>query len=182
MKLGARTDLEPVLRYWGAVRMRQRTSYKIPRGKPLRTSRLTSTPDATIVNRMVKHSKGDLDATFSALSDPTRRAILARLALGETTVGELAAPYEMSLPAVSKHLRVLERAGLLARQKSGRVHRCGFITATMKDAAAWIEHYRRFWGAQLDSLESSLSETLSSDAPKRPAAKRKAACRSRRRT
>jgi DNA-binding transcriptional ArsR family regulator len=102
---------------------------------------------------------GNLDATFGALADPTRRAILARLALGESTVSELAAPYEMSLPAVSKHLSVLERAGLVTREKRGRVHRCSLIPFPMKDAADWIGHYRRFWEAQLDSLEKFLEDT-----------------------
>ncbi|MGA8034919.1 MAG: metalloregulator ArsR/SmtB family transcription factor [Candidatus Acidiferrales bacterium] len=112
---------------------------------------------------MVKHLASTdsraLDATFGALSDPTRRAILARLARGETTVSELAAPYEISLPAVSKHLSVLERAGLVTREKKGRVHRCSLVPAPMKDAGEWIEHYRRFWEAQLDSLEKFLHET-----------------------
>lgn len=115
---------------------------------------------------MVKHSHwgadlgaGALDATFGALSDATRRGILARLATGETTVSELAAPYEMSLPAVSKHLRVLETAGLVTRHKDGRVHRCRLIAEPMKDAAEWIERYRVFWEEQFDALERYLAET-----------------------
>ena len=115
---------------------------------------------------MVYHSTA-LDSTFAALSHSTRRGILARLARqGETSVSELAAPYKMSLPAVSKHLRVLEQAGLLARQKDGRVHRCRLRAEPMKDAAAWIERYRRFWETQLDSLarylEDSANEGVSS--------------------
>jgi DNA-binding transcriptional ArsR family regulator len=102
---------------------------------------------------MVNYSGVLLDSTFAALSDPTRRGILARLARqGETSVSDLAAPYKMSLPAVSKHLRVLEHAGLVSRQKDGRVHRCSLRAEPMKDIAAWIEHYRQFWEAQLDSL------------------------------
>jgi DNA-binding transcriptional ArsR family regulator len=102
---------------------------------------------------MVKCPGALLDSTFSALSDATRRGILARLARqGETSVSDLAVPYEMSLPAVSKHIRVLERAGLVSRQKDGRVHRCRLRAEPMKEAASWIEHYRRFWEAQLDSL------------------------------
>jgi len=101
---------------------------------------------------MVNNVPSQLDTTFAALSDPTRRAILARLALGEATVSELAAPFAVSLPAVSKHLRVLESAGLLERQVTGRIHHCRLAPAPMKDAAAWIEHYRIFWEAQLDSL------------------------------
>lgn len=101
---------------------------------------------------MVKYRADPLSATFSALADPTRRAILARLALGEASVGELAAPFEMSLPAVSKHLKVLEGAGLLARARDGRVHRCALDAGPMKEAVDWITDYRRFWEAQFDSL------------------------------
>jgi DNA-binding transcriptional ArsR family regulator len=99
---------------------------------------------------MVNYSP--LDATFSALADPTRRAILARLAQGEATVSELAEPFDVSLPAVSKHLRVLQSAGLLQREIDGRIHRCRLAAQPMKDAAAWIETYRVFWEAQLESL------------------------------
>lgn len=105
---------------------------------------------------MVNYQPALLDATFAALSDATRRGILARLAAGEASVTELAKPYDMSLPAVSKHLRVLESAGLVARSKDGRVHRCRLEAAPLKSAADWIEHYRRFWEAQLDSLQRFL--------------------------
>ena len=105
---------------------------------------------------MVNNEPALLDATFAALSDATRRGILARLATGEASVTELAKPYDMSLPAVSKHLRVLESAGLVARSKDGRVHRCRLEAAPLKSAADWIEHYRRFWEAQLDSLQRFL--------------------------
>jgi DNA-binding transcriptional ArsR family regulator len=109
---------------------------------------------------MVNYSGALLDSTFAALSDATRRGILARLARqGETSVSDLAAPYKMSLPAVSKHLRVLETAGLVSRQKDGRVHRCRLRPGPMKDAAAWIEHYRQFWETQLDSLERYLEDS-----------------------
>ena len=97
-------------------------------------------------------SSRTLDRTFAALSDSTRRAILARLAEGETTVGELARPFRMSRPAISKHLRVLERAGLVQRQREGRVSRCELHAEPMRDAAQWIERYREFWGDRLDSL------------------------------
>ena len=100
-----------------------------------------------------------LDSTFAALSDATRRGILARLAEGDTSVSELAQPYDMSLPAVSKHLRVLESAGLVTRRKHGRVQRCQLIAEPMKSAAGWIEHYRRFWEGQFDSLARFLDET-----------------------
>jgi DNA-binding transcriptional ArsR family regulator len=101
---------------------------------------------------MVKYSGPELDATFAALSDATRRGILARLAQGEASVSDLAAPYEISLPGVSKHLRVLERAKLIARRKDGRVNRCRLLAEPMKDAAEWIEHYRQFWEQQFDAL------------------------------
>jgi len=106
----------------------------------------------SIFNQMVKYQTDPLSNVFSALADPTRRAILARLALGETTVGELAAPFEMSLPAISKHLRVLESAALIQREKDGRLRRCHLNAAPMKEAADWIWHYRRFWEARLDGL------------------------------
>jgi DNA-binding transcriptional ArsR family regulator len=114
---------------------------------------------------MVNYSTAPLDSTFAALSDATRRGILARLAReGETSISELAAPYKMSLSAVSKHLRVLEHAGLVARQKDGRVHRCRLRAEPMKDAAAWIEHYRQFWETQLDSLARYLEDSADQDA------------------
>jgi DNA-binding transcriptional ArsR family regulator len=106
---------------------------------------------------MVKHSQA-LDSTFAALSDATRRGILARLATGQASVTDLAEPYQMSLPAVSKHLRVLESAGLVTRRKDGRVQRCQLVAEPMKTAADWIEHYRRFWDAQLDSLAKFLEQ------------------------
>ena len=100
-----------------------------------------------------------LDTTFSALSDPTRRAILNRLAQGEASVTELAEPFNISLPAVSKHLQVLERAGLLTREKSGRVHRCRLTAEPLKDAAEWIGRYQQFWEQQFDALARYLNET-----------------------
>ena len=106
---------------------------------------------------MVNYSTETLDATFGALADPTRRAILAQLAHGESTVTALADPFSMSLPAVSKHLRVLESAGLLRREIDGRVHRCRLAAEPMKDAAAWIERYRRFWEDQFDALARYLA-------------------------
>jgi DNA-binding transcriptional ArsR family regulator len=101
-----------------------------------------------------------LDATFGALADPTRRAILSRLARGQATVSELAAPFDVSLPAVSKHLRVLESAGLLQREIDGRVHRCRLAPKPMKAAAAWIDKYRAFWENQFDALEKYLESTV----------------------
>ncbi len=108
---------------------------------------------------MVKYQNDPLSDIFGALADPTRRAILARLALGETSVGELAKPFEMSLPAVSKHLGVLETAGLVQREKQGRVRRCQLDGRPLEAAATWIEHYRQFWEARLDSLARYLEET-----------------------
>ena len=93
-----------------------------------------------------------LSATFAALADPTRRAILARLAAGECSVGELAEPFAMTLPAVSKHLRVLERAGLIARRREAQWHRCRLEAGPLKDVADWTEHYRRAWEGRLDRL------------------------------
>jgi DNA-binding transcriptional ArsR family regulator len=124
---------------------------------------------------MVNYQPALLDATFAALSDATRRGILARLAGGEASVTELAKPYDMSLPAVSKHLRVLESAGLVARSKDGRVHRCRLEAAPMKSAAEWIAHYRRFWEAQLDSLQRYLEN--STEKEKQPWPKHKKARR-----
>lgn len=103
-------------------------------------------------------SADQLSATFSALSDPTRRAILARLASGETTVGELAQPFAMSLPAISKHLKVLEKAGLIARGREAQWRPCRLEGAPLKDAAEWLEHYRRFWEQSFDRLENYLVE------------------------
>ena len=97
-----------------------------------------------------------LSHTFAALADPTRRAILARLALGETSVTELARPFQMSMPAVSKHLKVLERAGLIARGREAQWRPCRLEAAPLKDAARWIEEYRRFWSPYLDALERHL--------------------------
>jgi DNA-binding transcriptional ArsR family regulator len=97
-----------------------------------------------------------LSATFAALADPTRRAILARLALGETSVTELAKPFDMSAPAVSKHLKVLERAGLIARSREAQWRPARLEAAPLKDVAKWIEHYRRFWEESLDRLEDYL--------------------------
>jgi DNA-binding transcriptional ArsR family regulator len=110
-----------------------------------------------MVNYPKPVESSSLDATFAALSDPTRRAILARLARGESTVTSLAAPFAMSLPAVSKHLRALESAGLLQRSITGRIHRCRLAAQPMHDAVAWMEQYRIFWETQFDNLAKFLS-------------------------
>jgi len=106
-----------------------------------------------------------LSTTFSALADPTRRAILARLASGEATVTELAEPFEMTLPAVSKHLKVLQRAGLIARGREAQWRPCRLEAAPLQDAADWIEHYRRFWEESLDRLDAYLKEVQAAKKP-----------------
>lgn len=108
---------------------------------------------------MVTHADEDaLDRVFTALADPTRRAILARLASGEATVGELAEPFAMSRPAVSKHLDVLQRAGLVHRVADGRVNRVHLDGEPMRDAVAWMERYRTFWEGQFDALARYFEE------------------------
>ncbi|HEX5322717.1 MAG TPA: metalloregulator ArsR/SmtB family transcription factor [Capsulimonadaceae bacterium] len=107
---------------------------------------------------MVKYQPQQLDRIFGALSDPTRREILTRLAQGSLTISELAEPFNISLPATSKHLRVLEHAGLLTRTKEGKVRRCRLIPHAMDEASRWIEQQRIFWEASLDSLEAYLTE------------------------
>ncbi|MGH3629895.1 MAG: ArsR/SmtB family transcription factor [Sciscionella sp.] len=99
-----------------------------------------------------------LSATFSALADPTRRAILAKLASGETTVSELAAPFEISAPAVTKHLKVLEKAGLITRGRHAQWRPCTLAAKPLQDVADWVEQYRRFWEQQFDQLEDYLRE------------------------
>src|SRR5437660_3747401 len=111
-----------------------------------------------------------LDSVFAALADPTRRAILARLAVGEASVTELARPFAMSLPAVSKHLRVLERAGLIARGRDAQWRPCRLHAKPLKEVADWIEHYRRFWEQSLDRLEDYLHELQAK--PKKPGRKK----------
>ena len=108
---------------------------------------------------MIQASAPDaLSATFSALADPTRRAILSRLASGEASVTELAEPFEISLPAVSKHLKVLERAGLSARNREAQWRRCRLEASPLRDASDWIERYRAFWEARLDRLDAYLTQ------------------------
>jgi DNA-binding transcriptional ArsR family regulator len=99
-----------------------------------------------------------LSATFSALADPTRRAILARLASGEVSVTKLAEPFEMSMPAVSKHLKVLERAGLIARGREAQWRPCRLEAGPLKDVSDWLEHYRSFWEESFDRLDVYLAE------------------------
>src|SRR5689334_9365546 len=114
-----------------------------------------------------------LSTTFAALADPTRRAILARLALGEASVGELAEPFEMSLPAVSKHLKVLERAGLIARGREAQWRPARLEAAPLRDVADWIEHYRRFWEQSLDRLGEYLRTLKAKESQKEKSRGRK---------
>jgi DNA-binding transcriptional ArsR family regulator len=104
-----------------------------------------------------------LSTTFAALADPTRRAILARLASGEVSVTDLAKPFQMSLPAVSKHLKVLERAGLIARGRDAQWRPCRLSAGPLKDVADWVEHYRRFWTESFDRLDDYLREVQKSE-------------------
>jgi DNA-binding transcriptional ArsR family regulator len=108
---------------------------------------------------MVKYNSATLDRTFAALADPTRRRILAHLARGSKRVTHLARPHNMSLPAVSKHLRVLEQAGLLRRRRYGRVHEMQLDAKPLKQAAQWVEEYRKFWEGSLDRLAEYLERT-----------------------
>jgi DNA-binding transcriptional ArsR family regulator len=103
-------------------------------------------------------SSDPLSSTFAALADPTRRAILARLALGETSVTELSQPFAMSLPAVSKHLKVLERAGLIVRGRDAQWRPCRLEAGPLKDIDGWLETYRRFWEESFSRLEEYLTE------------------------
>lgn len=103
-------------------------------------------------------STDTLSTTFAALADPTRRAILARLAEGDATVKELAEPFRMSLPAISKHLKVLERAGLIVRSREAQWRPSRLEASPLKDVANWLEHYRRFWEGSLDRLTDYLNE------------------------
>jgi DNA-binding transcriptional ArsR family regulator len=113
-----------------------------------------------LFNQMVQQymTPDQLDSTFAALADPTRRAILARLASGETSVSELAEPFEMSLPAISKHLKVLQRAGLIERSREAQWRPCRLAAGPLKEASEWLESYRRFWEESFDRLEEYLLE------------------------
>jgi DNA-binding transcriptional ArsR family regulator len=99
-----------------------------------------------------------LDATFAALADPTRRAILAKLASGEASVTDLAAPFAMSLPAISKHLKVLERAGLIARSREAQWRPCRLEAGPLKEVSVWLDRYRRFWEQSFDRLDTYLAD------------------------
>jgi len=106
-----------------------------------------------------------LSSTFAALADPTRRAILARLAQGETSVTELAQPFRISLPAVSKHLKVLERAGLVERGREAQWRPCRLVPEPLRDAADWVTQYRKFWEGSMDRLDNYLREIQGKPGP-----------------
>ena len=106
---------------------------------------------------MVNHNNHALDATFQALADPTRRAIVATLSRGQASVSELARPHRMSLPAVMKHLRVLQKAGIVRQKKFGRTRRCRLAARPLKNAEAWISRYSKFWETQFDALDRYLA-------------------------
>jgi len=108
-----------------------------------------------------------LSAVFFALADPTRRAILERLASGDASVTDLAAPFKMSMPAISKHLKVLERAGLITRGREAQWRPCRLDAGPLKDVAAWVEHYKKFWEESFDRLESYLRELQKKDKKRR---------------
>jgi DNA-binding transcriptional ArsR family regulator len=120
---------------------------------------LTTFHNLHIINFMVNDSSERLNTVFFALADPTRRAILEHLARGEASGTELARPFSISVPAISKHLRVLEHADLILHRKEGRTHLFRLAASPMREAAAWLEHYRQFWEAQFDSLDTYLQTT-----------------------
>jgi DNA-binding transcriptional ArsR family regulator len=115
---------------------------------------------------MVKHSLKTLDATFGALADPTRRRLLEQLAAGPARVTDLASPHPISLPAVSRHLRVLEEAGLIERRRAGRVHRMTLRAEPMREAARWLGEYQRFWQGSLDALADYLEKNIAQNKTK----------------
>src|SRR5689334_24360516 len=118
-----------------------------------------------MVHHQPPQDQPSLDTTFAALADPTRRAILARLIERDYAVGELAQPFDMSLPAVSKHLSVLERAGLVRRERISRIVRCRLQAQPMQDAARWLDKYQRFWTEKLDALDRYLAAAAASTDP-----------------
>ena len=114
-----------------------------------------------------------LSSTFAALADPTRRAILARLLSGECSVGELAEPFDMTMPAVSKHLRVLERAGLIAQRREARWRRCRVEAGPLREVAEWTERYRRLWEQRFDQLNRYLQQVQAKETIRHGRGKRK---------
>ena len=115
---------------------------------------------------MVNYSEKQLDRSFSALAHPIRRGIVKRLSEGEATVAQLAAPHRVSAPAITRHLRILEGAGLLKRRREGREHHCRLVPDRMKEAQDWIEHYRKFWEGSFDRLEAYLKKAQAEEKKK----------------
>lgn len=113
--------------------------------------------DGVMLNRMVEHLQSDLDVVFHALADSTRRAMVRQLSRGRRTVTELSHPFDMSLAAASKHVKVLERAGLVRRKVEGRVHRCSLDPKPLVEAQAWLRAYTDFWSERLDDLDALLA-------------------------
>jgi DNA-binding transcriptional ArsR family regulator len=122
---------------------------------------------------MVYMQTDPLSTKFAALADPTRRAILARLALGETSVTELAKPFDMTMPAISKHLKVLERAGLITRAREAQMRPCKIAPSAFKDVDGWLEDYRRLWEERFDRLDDYLQKLQAKQQKKRRRSKRK---------
>ena len=112
----------------------------------------------------MQNTSDPLSTTFQALADPTRRAILARLAQSEASVSDLAEPFEISLPAISRHLKVLEQAGLVSRTREAQWRPCQLKAGPLKEAAGWIDHYRRFWDASFERLDDYLAELQAKEA------------------
>ena len=131
------------------------------------TTPLDSAPSFQKVNHMVNSGEARMDAVFAALSDRTRRGMIRRLSRGPASVGELGRPYAISKPAVTKHLKVLERAGLVQREKNGRVHRCTLDPSPMREAEVWIERYRAFWEGSLEALARFVEDTPSQEGEER---------------
>jgi len=154
-------DVEIPLGDVGRLPPAHRHTDSYPIGKLL----LTNARRASIVSCMANHSP-HLDNVFSALADPTRRAIIARLSQGEASVGELAQPFDMALPSLMKHIRVLEAGGLIESEKHGRVRTCRLMPGAMKGAENWLAEQRAMWEARLDRLESYLA-TLEKKPPRR---------------
>jgi DNA-binding transcriptional ArsR family regulator len=146
------------------------------RSSPRSTRWLTIPTDAAILNHMVEGDAQGLDAIFHALSDPTRRAMLRDLSGQQRSVGELAAPFDISLAAASKHIKVLERAGLVQREVQGRLHVCRIDARPLHAGLEWMRHYERFWNERLDALDALLKAedrvpAAASPANARPASK-----------
>ena len=124
-----------------------------------RSRSLTRDPSIIIVHRMVNNRSERVDAIFVALADPTRRGMIARLSAGPATIGELGRPFPITKPAVTKHVKILERAGLIRRKRSGRAHYCTLQAKPMKQARDWIEWHSRFWKVSLDALADYVEKT-----------------------